>query len=108
MRSRTLTETLLAEEETGEYKTYRYDKTATAYMFGYANCPSGFGGSGFGRAGNFGIGGGGIARHLPDLPLTERYRWDTSHSEPHLNFEIAIDTPGKRRPLLQKHTKIKW
>ncbi len=63
MKQRTLTETLMGEEAIGEYQTTLYDKTATAYMFGYAN--SGFGsgmgggfkgGSSFGSAGNFGIG----------------------------------------------------
>ncbi len=71
MRPKTLTETLLAEEPTGEYRTYRYDKTATAYMFGYA-CSSGFGGSGFGGGSspffptNTGLG---ITIKLPDLDL---------------------------------------
>jgi len=52
MRSKTLTETIMGEETSGEYETRFYDKTATAYMFGYA-CSSGFGGSGFGGGGGF-------------------------------------------------------
>lgn len=72
MRSRTLTETLMGEEIKGEYETYRYDKAATAYMFGYA-CSSGFGGSGFGGGSgspffptSTGLG---ITIKLPDLDL---------------------------------------
>ena len=108
----TLTETLMEEETTG-HATTLYDKTATAYMFGYA-CSSGFGsgsgfkgGSNFGSALSFGMGGGGIAKLIPETPLIERYRFDDSHSLPHINLEIGLMTSGKSIPLLTKHTKLK-
>lgn len=57
-------------------------------------------------ANDFGLGGGGIARRMDDLPLIERYRYDDSHDDPHINHEIAVETPGRSRPLLTKHGKI--
>ncbi len=113
MGTRTLTETLMGEEATSEYATTLYDKTATACMFGYA-CSSGFGsgngfgcGSNFGSASSFGMGGGGIAKLIPETPLIERYRFDDSHGLPHINLEVGLMTSGNSIPLLTKHIKLK-
>ncbi len=114
MRPRTLTETLLAEEPVGEYRTYRYDKTATAYMFGYA-CSSGFGGSGFGK--DFGIGTGFVTELDigDDDSLLQRLRADRGHGPlgPHLNFElfpnpVRPNSEGKILPLTNDHLPFGW
>jgi len=99
---KTLTETLMAEE------TYRYDKTATAYMFGYA-CSSSFG-SGFGpKIGR--IGGPNSPFGVTDLPDylnggTERFRkpeYDKQNGY-HTNYEITI--PRIKSPLINIHIPL--
>lgn len=48
----------------------------------------------------------GVGGYINDLPLIERFRYDESHGNPHLNYDIIIDTGLQRKPHLQRHTTI--
>ncbi len=96
------------EEETIDYATTLYDKTATSYMFGYVNSGfgSGMGGPKIGR-----IGGSNSPFGVTDKPDylnggTERFRkpeWDSQNGY-HINYEITV--PGINSPLVNVHIPL--
>ena len=102
-----LEETLMGLETYGTYSVSVYDKTATSYMFGYAN-------SGFGK--DFGLGKGfvtGLDIGKEDS-LLQRFRAD-DHKPfgQHLNFElfpnpITPDINGNFFPLTNDHLPLGW
>lgn len=59
-------------------------------------------------ASNYGIGGGGYARKIPETNgLIERFRYDAGHKgyeEPHLNYHSILDTSTDSKPIVDnKH-----